>query len=268
MSAFAWRIARAALRRPATTHHYGEHPRQVADLHRPAGAGPFPVVVVLHGGYWQQPYTKLIMGPLCADLVRRGYAAFNVEYRRLGREGGGWPQTFDDVAGAIDHLADGDMRDARLDLARVTLLGHSAGGQLALWSAGRRELPAGAPGAGPRVVAGRVLALAAVCDLERAGRPAWLLLGGGPADVPERWAQADPMRRIPLGVPVGLVHARSDETVSVRRSRDYLAAARGAGADVTLAVPPGDHRDPIDPSSAAWRTAAQWLSAPARELGA
>jgi acetyl esterase/lipase len=256
----ALRIARSALRNPATRHRYGEHPRQVADLHRPAGAGPFPVVVLLHGGYWQPPYTKLIMRPLCVDLVRRGYAAFNVEYRRLGREGGGWPQTFDDVAAAIDHLANGALRDAGLDMGRVTLLGHSAGGQLALWAAGRPELPAGAPGANPRVSATRVLGLAPVCDVEGAGRPARELLGGGPSEVPERWQQADPMRRIPLSVPVGIVHGRDDETVSVKRSRQYVAAARAAGADVMLTETPGGHRTPIDPVTPAWKTAARWLA--------
>jgi len=255
----ALRIARSALRGPDVRVRYGEHMRQVADLHRPAGAGPHPVVVVLHGGYWQGPYTKLVMRPLCIDLVRRGYAAFNVEYRRLGRDGGGWPQTFEDVATAIDHLADPELRAKGLDLDRVILLGHSAGGQLALWAAGRRDLPAGAPGAGPAVTATRVLALAAVCDLKHAGRPAIQLLGGSPAQVPERWAQADPIRRIPLGVPVGLVHARGDTTVPVERSREYAAAAQAAGAAVLLTEPPGDHRDPIDPQSAAWRAAAQWL---------
>ena len=111
---------------------------------------------------------------------------------------------------------------------------------------------------------GRVLALAAVCDLSAAGRPARELLGGAPGDVPERYAQADPMRRLPLAVPVGLVHARGDETVSVQRSRDYAAAATAAGADVTLVETPGGHRDPIDPPSEAWRAAAAWLgSAPA-----
>jgi acetyl esterase/lipase len=259
----ALRIARSALRRPATRHHYGPHARQVADLHRPAGSGPHPVVVVLHGGYWQGPYTKIVMRPLCIDLVRRGYAAFNIEYRRLGRDGGGWPQTFDDVATAIDHLAGSPMRDAGLDLDRVTLLGHSAGGQLALWAAGRRALPPDAPGAGPAVSAARVLAMAAVCDLESAGRAARQLLGGSPAEVPERWAQADPMRRIPLAVPVGLVHARGDETVSVQDSRDYAAAAQAAGATVSLAEPPGGHRDPIDPHSTAWSVAAGWLDGPA-----
>ncbi|HWC25438.1 MAG TPA: alpha/beta hydrolase [Solirubrobacteraceae bacterium] len=249
---------RSALRRPAR-HRYGPHPRQVADLHRPIGAGPHPVVVVLHGGYWQPPYTKLITRPLCVDLARRGFAALNVEYRRLGREGGGWPQTFDDVATAIDYLAAPALRDAGVDVERVTLLGHSAGGQLALWAAGRAEFPAGAPGAGPRVAARRVLVMAPVCDLEGAGRAARLLLGGSPQEVPERWRQADPMRRLPLGVPVGVVHPLGDQTVAVQRSRDYVAAARAAGAEVSLAEPAGRHRDLIDPHSAAWRVAARWL---------
>ena len=260
MTSFALRIARSALHRPATRHHYGAHPHQVADLHRPAGRGPHPVVVVLHGGYWQAPYTKLIMRPLCVDLVRRGYAALNVEYRRLGRDGGGWPQTFEDVAAAIDGLRGPRVRDAGLDLERVTLLGHSAGAQLALWAAGRPDLPADAPGAAPRVSAIAVLAISPVCDLESAGGPARELLGGGPSEVPERWNQADPMRRIPLAVSVGLVHGVSDETVSVERSRAYLAAARAAGAEVTLTETPGGHRDPIDPSSGAWSAAAQWLA--------
>jgi acetyl esterase/lipase len=205
------------------------------------------------------------MRPLCLDLARRGYAALNVEYRRLGRDGGGWPQTFEDVAGAIDHLA--QLGDGALDLSRVTMLGHSAGGQLALWAGGRGRLPDGAVGAAPAVHVERVLALAAVCDLRGAGRAARELLGGDVAQVPERWAQADPMRRIPLGVPVGLVHAAGDETVSIERSREYAAAARAAGADVTLAETPGGHRDPIDPDSRAWAAALQWLDL-ARDAGA
>jgi acetyl esterase/lipase len=198
------------------------------------------------------------MRPLCLDLVRRGFAAWNVEYRRLGKDGGGWPMTFDDVAMAIDHLE--RLADRNLDLQRVTLVGHSAGGQLALWAAGRPELPAGAPGASPKVAARAVLAMAAVTDLVRAGNPAKLLLGGTTDEVPERYAQADPIRRIPLNVPVGLVHAHGDETVSVKRSREYADAALSAGADVTLIETAGGHRDPIDPASAAWRSAVGWLT--------
>jgi acetyl esterase/lipase len=258
VTSLALRIAGSALLRRAALHHYGDHPRNLADLHRPHGAGPHPVAVVLHGGYWQPPWTKLIMRPLCLDLVRRGWVAWNVEYRRLGRDGGGWPQTFDDVARAIDHLA--TLGDPALDLDRVTIVGHSAGGQLALWAGGRPELPDGAPGAAPRVRCRRVLALAAVCDLRSAGRPARELLGGDFDEVPERYAQADPMHRLPLAVPVGLVHARGDETVSVQRSRAYAAAAKAAGADVTLVETPGGHRDPIDPPSEAWKAAAAWLN--------
>jgi len=252
----ALRVARSALRR-AETHSYGSNPRQIADLHVPIGLGPYPVAVVLHGGYWQPPYGKLIMRPLCHDLVRRGWAAWNVEYRRLGKEGGGWPATFEDVAAAIDHLP--TLGDARLDLQRVTPVGHSAGGQLALWSAARPGFPAGAPGSSPRVHAQRVLALGTVCDLSRAGNIAQRLLGGSAEEVPERWALADPMRRLPLDVPVALVHARDDETVSVENSREYATAARAAGADVTLIEPVGGHRDPIDPSSTAWAAGAAWL---------
>ncbi len=259
MTTLGYRIVRSILRRPPTRHRYGAHPRQVCDLHLPPGTGPHPVAVVLHGGYWQAPYTKLIMRPMCVDLARRGYAAYNVEYRRLGRDGGGWPQTFDDVADAIDLLADLDVRT--LDLARVTLIGHSAGGQLALWAGGRSQLPANAPGANPRVLATRVLAQAAVCDLVHAGRVATALLGGSPAEVPERWAQADPMQRIPLPVPVALVHGVIDSTVAVERSREYAAAADAAGAPVTLIETPGGHRDPIDPARPSWRAAASWLGA-------
>jgi acetyl esterase/lipase len=258
MTPFALRIVRSTLRRPPQRHRYGTHPRQIADLHKPLTAGPHPIAVVLHGGYWQPPYTKLIMRPLCLDLVRCGFAAWNVEYRRLGKEGGGWPMTFDDIAASIDYLE--RLADRRLDLQRVTLVGHSAGGQLALWAAARPQLPDGSPGASPRIAATAVLAMAAVTDLVRAGNAATLLLGGTADEVPERYAQADPIRRIPLNVPVGLVHARDDETVSVRRSREYLDAARGAGADVTMIETAGGHRDPIDPSTEAWRAAAGWLT--------
>lgn len=259
MAPLSLRIAWSALRRAPCQISYGEHAHQVCDLHLPAGRGRHPVAVVLHGGYWQAPYTKLIMRPLCLDLAARGYAAYNVEYRRLGRDGGGWPQTFDDVAAAIDLLAGDRATEHRLDLDRVTLVGHSAGGQLALWAAGRRELPVGSPGAIPLVTAGRVLALAAVCDLVRAGRVAEHLLGGTAAEVPERWAQADPMRRLPLDLPVALVHGARDGTVEVQRSRDYAAAAAAAGSPVTLVETRGDHRALIDPSTASWHAAADWL---------
>lgn len=246
-------IALSLLRR-GSRHRLGDDPSQVADLHLPSGAGPFPVAVLLHGGFWQTNYGRLVTRPLALDLVARGWAAWNVEYRRLGEGrggGGGWPQTFQDVAHAVDALA---RLDAPLDLSQVVLVGHSAGGQLALWAAGRAGLPDGAVGASPRVVAAAVLALAPVTNLERAREHAEQLLGGTAAAVPERWTQADPVRAGAPGVPALVVHPTTDETVPVARSREY-AALHG----VPLVETAGRHRDPIDPTSAAWAAGARWL---------
>jgi acetyl esterase/lipase len=258
----ATRIALSALTRPRS-HRFGDDPSQRADLHLPDGDGPFPVAVLLHGGYWQTRYGKLIMRPLAADLAGRGFAAWNLEYRRLGSGrggGGGWPATFDDVAAGIDALR--DAGEPRLDLDRVSVVGHSAGGQLGLWAAARPDLPPGAPGSAPRVTVRRVVAQAPVTNLAAAGRIAGTLMGGSPDQVPERYAQADPVRRAPLPLPVLIVHPVDDATVPVARSREYARAARAAGGDVTLEEPPsGGHRAPIDPTSDAWAIAARWLEA-------
>jgi acetyl esterase/lipase len=254
------RIALSSLNRGAR-HAYGPDPSQTADLHVPRGAGPFPVAVLIHGGFWQTRYGKLVMRPLAGDLVARGWAAWNLEYRRMGRGrggGGGWPQTFDDVAAGIDALA--GLDDPRLDLTRVAGIGHSAGGHLALWAGGRGQLPAGAPGANPALALTHVVALAPVASLRAVGGFAHALMGGTPEQVPDRYALADPMRRIPLRAPVLLVHPVDDGTVPVRQSQRYAERAREAGADVVLVAPPeGGHRAPIDPPSEAWRSAARWL---------
>lgn len=247
----ALRVALDLLKRPER-HRYGPHRPQRADLYLPRGTGPFPVVVTIHGGYWRARFGRIYGKGIAVDLARRGVAAWNIEYRRLGRlQGGGWPATFDDVGAAIDHLA--DLDDARLDLHRVAAVGHSAGGQLALWAAAR---------APARVPIRRVVAQAPVCDLAAAGEPAHDLLGGTPDEVPDRYAAADPMRLVPLGVPTLLVHGADDETVSVEQSRRYAEAARAAGDVVELVEPsPGGHRAHPDPRTAAWRVAAEWLTA-------
>jgi len=222
------------------------------DLHLPAGPGPHPVTVVIHGGFWRAKWGKRVSRAVSADLARRGRAAWNIEYRRIGKgQGGGWPATFDDVAAAIDLLA--ERADPRLDLTDVSVIGHSAGGQLALWAAAQ---PHG------RVKLRRVVAQAAPCDLSAAGA-AHELLGGTPEQVPDRYAKANPIQLVPLGLPILLVHGHDDETVTVRRSRDFAEAARAAGDDVTLVEPvPGGHRTHIDPRTAAWRAAAEWLTRP------
>ena len=137
------RLIRDFLLARGQTHRYGPHRSQCAELHLPAGTGPHPVMILIHGGSWQKRYSKLVMRALARDLRRRGWAVWNIEYRRIGA-GGGWPETFIDVGAAVDHVR---ALRAPLDQDRVSVLGHSAGGQLALWAAGRAALPPHAPGA-------------------------------------------------------------------------------------------------------------------------
>jgi acetyl esterase/lipase len=237
----------------ALRQSYGSDPSQFGELHLPDGEGPHPVAVVLHGGFWRDRYDLRLMDALCADLARRGIAAWNVEYRRLGG-GGGWPATFDDVAAAIDRLAD---LDAPLDLRRVAAVGHSAGGHLALRAATRER---------PRVPVTAAVGQAAVTDLAQAARldlsggVVAELLGGSPETAPERYAAASPIERLPAGVPVLLVHGARDDTVPVSLSRDYRRAAAAAGDACDLVVGERDgHFEHLDPASAAWGTVIRWL---------
>jgi dipeptidyl aminopeptidase/acylaminoacyl peptidase len=235
-------------------HPYGSHPHRFGDLHLPAGAGPHPVVVLLHGGFWRDRHGLDLMDPLCADLVTRGWAVWNVEYRRLGESGGGWPTTADDVAAAVDALAD---LGAPLDLGRVVAIGHSAGGHLALWLAGRRDA---------RVRLAGAVSQAGVADLvegHRLGLSDGVVaqfLGGTPDEVPDRYAAASPLARVPTGVPVLLVHGEADENVPVTLTQRYAEAARAAGDRVEVVLRSRDgHFEHLDPGSAAWAAVLHWL---------
>ncbi len=261
------RVLRGLLKR-GETHRYGPDRSQVADLYLPAGAGPHPVVILIHGGSWSRRYGRIVMRGLAADLVASGWAVWNIEYRRLGI-GGGWPETFEDVAAAIDLLAE---IGAPVDLGRVSVIGHSAGGHLALWAAGRPGLAEGAPGAitgAPAVSFQIVIAQAGVCALAD-GYRLWrggavrALMGGSPEDLPERYAIGDPLANVPLGCPALLVHGVSDEIVSVELSRTYARVARSAGGQVQLIEIEGSagaHRAHIDPRGAAWAAARGGLPA-------
>jgi acetyl esterase/lipase len=217
-------------------------------------------MVLIHGGSWQARYGKVFMRGLAGDLLRRGWAVWNIEYRRIGN-GGGWPATFEDVAAAIDHLA--ELAHPALDLDQVTVLGHSAGGHLALWAASRTKLAPGAPGhieGRPPVRLRRAITQGGVCDLAGAyarwrGGAARALMGGSPAEVPERYAVGDPLRLLPIATPVLLVHGTLDETVSVELSRAYARAASETGGEVELVEIPGEagrHRAHLNPRGAAW----------------
>jgi acetyl esterase/lipase len=190
------------------------------------------------------------MRSIARDLVASGRAVWNIEYRRMGRgQGGGWPQTFDDVAAAIDHLA--ELGDQRLDMGDVVMVGHSAGGQLALWAASRAD---------GKVRATRVVAQAPVTQMA-AAEAAHELLGGAPDEVPERFAAVNPIELVPPPVPVLVVHGDDDQTIPLFRSRDYVLAACAAGGEVELVEPsPGGHRTHVARNSAPWRAAAAWIA--------
>jgi acetyl esterase/lipase len=240
-------------------HRYGDKRSQYGELYLPDGDGPFPVAVVIHGGFWRARYGRKLMTPVSRDLASRGWAAWNIEYRRLGRlSGGGWPCTFDDVAAAVDMLADLPA----LDLSRVVAIGHSAGGHLATWVAARPSLDAE-----PRVRVTAAVAQAGVLDL----RHAWELrlsdgvvrqfLGGTPDELPDRYAIASPIELLPAGVPVLLVHGGRDETVPPVISERYLAAAREADDECELVLlADEDHYGHIDPASPLWKAVLEWLA--------
>lgn len=242
---------------------YGPSAEQYGE-YWPGGQGA--AVVLIHGGYWRARVRLDLMHLLAADLNARGYAVWNIEYRRMDMPGGGWPGTFEDVATALNAVA--DLGDGAVDLARVGVIGHSAGGHLALWASGR---PDGSPSAAresppaavlpARVTPALVVSLAGVCDLTMAARLGLSngavseLLGGGPDERPEVYRQADPVSLAPLGVPQLVVHGTADTDVPRELSERYAAAA---GPEATLLDLPGvDHFQIIDPDTAAWARIAQ-----------
>ena len=234
---------------PARTFAYGSHPDQVGDLRTPAGPGPHPVATLLHGGFWRGPWGRDLMDGLAVDLTKRGIATWNIEYRRSR---GGWHDAFSDVATAVDHLA-GLSADSQLDLDRVAVAGHSAGGQLALWAAGRTRLPADSPWASPLIQTRLAVALAGVVDLllaseEHLGDDAVVQFFGSPPE-----AGASPAELLPLGAVQLVAHGTADDRVPVEHSRAYVERARASGDSVEYLQFEGvDHFALIDETSNAW----------------
>jgi acetyl esterase/lipase len=241
-----------------TTYAYGPGPEQAGDLWLPSGATPaepVPVAVLWHGGGYVDEADRRIMEGLAADLTGRGWAAWNLEYRRL-QTGGGWPATWDDAAAGIDRLA-GLARDgAPLDLARVVAVGFSAGAPLALWAAARGD------GA---VRPAHVVNQAGLADLDDIARASGISghvqrLLGDPDACAAIYARVNPTALLPLGVPSLHVHGDEDENVPVAVSRNFAGRARSAGDDATLVVVPGaSHFTHLDPASDAWAAVVDWI---------
>lgn len=224
---------------------YGDDPSQWADLRRPDGASR-GVVVVIHGGFWKAEYDASLGEPLAADLTGQGWTTVNVEYRRVGN-GGGFPETFDDVHKAIEALAGTDV-----DTSTVVTLGHSAGGHLATWAAARGRFepwPTRVPVTHVVSQAG-VVDLSAAYDQQLGGGAVEALMGSTPEN-PD-YEPADPMRHVPLGVPAWMVHAPDDPVVPISQSEAYVAAALRAGAEAELVEVEGGHFGVIDVEAPAW----------------
>jgi acetyl esterase/lipase len=222
---------------------YGSDANQFGELRIPSGKGSHPVVIFIHGGYWRARYDLTHAAHLCAAVTRAGFATWSLEYRRVGQPGGGWPGTMDDVRKGALHVQ--KLREShRLDLTRVVVAGHSAGGQLALWLAAQQALPVQA-----------VVALAAVSDLKRA----WSLklsdgivtqyLGGSPDEVPDRYASSSPMQLLPMKVPQRVLHGTKDNVVPFELSREFALASRNA---TLVPIEGAGHFELIDPRSSAW----------------
>ncbi|MFF3084664.1 alpha/beta hydrolase [Streptomyces nojiriensis] len=264
---------------PDATAAYGEHPDHVVDFYAPRGDAqePAPLVVLLHGGAWRAPYDRQHVTPLADFLARRGFAVANVEYRRgsslphqnaEGPVAGRWPETFDDVAAAMDALP-GLAADAlpQADVRRTVVTGHSAGGHLALWAAARHVLPAGSPWrlSSPPMLRG-VVALAPIADFAVAeelgvcgGASAQLL--GGADHWDERLPYADPAALLPTGIATAVVQGRDDIVVPQQVAEAYVAAAAKAGEMVGLTLLDAvGHFPLIDPAADACAVVAEEIS--------
>ena len=226
---------------------YGSDPNQFGEIRIPQTKGPFPVVMNIHGGYWRAKYDLTHAGHLCAALTAKGLATWNVEYRRVGNQGGGWPGTFEDIRNAFRFISQLAKR-YNFDLSKILVMGHSAGGQLALCLAGHE----------PSIK--RALSLAGVVDLQQA----WELhlsnnavvefLGGTPSEVPEHYREADPIRlSIDLTTIQWLIHGAIDDDVPASMSRNYTQQKKQRVEDVHyLEISTAAHFDLIDPRSNAW----------------
>lgn len=282
--------------RPVRTVAYGPHSSQVGELYLPAGTGPFPGVVLYHGGYWSAMWDRRQILPVVLDLLSLGIAVYNVDYRRVGEEGGGWPGTFADVAAAADTMAG---IDPAVDAERIVLVGHSAGGHLATWAGLRGGLPTGAVGADPVVRPVGVVSLSGVLDLVAAdgekfgteltevdAEPIWgaphparpdvwpavaavvtdgivpLLVGAHAGADPDRLAVTSPAQMRDGGVPALVVHGDADEAVPASYSRTFARSVTAQGGRAEYVEYAGArHFDTVDPGNTEiWPAVRAWIA--------
>jgi acetyl esterase/lipase len=237
---------------PGTRIPYGPGVSQAVEWMGTTGPTRSTVVVAVHGGFWRARYGLDHLRPFCRALASRGFPVASLEYRRLGEPGGGWAGTLEDVESALASVA--ARAQEVLHVSAALLVGHSAGGQLALWAASRAKASFGRTL--PLVGA---VGLAAASDLVEAFQRDLShgvvreFVGGSPEDVPQRYRQASPLLLLPLGVPTVLVHGTDDEDVPYAMSSAYVERARSAGDEAHLVtLEGGGHFDVIEPESRFW----------------
>ncbi|GAA3054839.1 hypothetical protein GCM10010464_19430 [Pseudonocardia yunnanensis] len=282
--------------RTVRTVAYGPHPSQVGELYLPEGSGPFPGVVLVHGGFWTAMWDRRQILPVVEDLLSLGIAVYNVDYRRVGEEGGGWPGTFADVAAAVDTIVG---IDPAVDAERIVLVGHSAGGHLATWAGLRGALPTGAVGADPVARPVGVVSLSGVLDLVAAdgekfgtaledmdAEPIWgappparpevwpavaaavtggivpLLVGAHADKDSERFAVTSPAQMRASGVPVLALHGDADEAVPASYSRAFAESITAQGGQAEFVeCAGGRHFDTVDPANPEiWPAVRAWIA--------
>lgn len=245
---------------PRTRIEYGPEPQQFGHFYAPDGVadGPVPVVMVIHGGYWSGKYHLNLGTAFSVELARSGVAVWNVEYRRIGA-GGRWPEMSADVVAALEAIA-GPVAAASpvpLDLDRVRVVGHSAGGQLAVWLAGQRDTSVR-----PELVVSQAGALDLASAAERGRRISYIedLFGASFEDDPELYRSASPHHRVPIGMPVVVLHGTEDAQVPAKIAARYHAAAQAAGDPVELHLIEGeDHFAFLDPKTRSWKVSRELL---------
>ncbi|PWF49386.1 alpha/beta hydrolase [Massilia glaciei] len=248
---------------PTATLAYGAAPSQYAELFRPAGAGPFPVVVLIHGGCWTVQYGGIAqMRNVAGALAAQGIAVWNVEYRRVDEEGGGYPGTYLDINAALDKLGS-EAANYQLDTDRVLAMGHSAGGQLAQWLVGRARIPATSPlfQSAPFTVR-EVISLGGLADLRHeqalinksCGRELAQLAGEPSAARPDVFADTNAAELVPNGSRTVLITGALDTISPPRAAYAYAARAQAAGDQARVVIlPDASHYDEIAASSPAWK---------------
>jgi acetyl esterase/lipase len=232
--------------------HYGSDPLQFAELRFSSGKKPWPVVMNIHGGFWRSAYDLGHTGHFCAGLTKAGFATYNVEYRRVGHSGGGWPGTFEDIRNAYGYLHQ-HAREMDVDPERVVVMGHSAGGQLALCLAGHE------PSLTRAVSLNGVLDLQAAYDFHLSNDAIVEFLYGTPQQVPEHYREASPMN-LKIAARQTIITGTSDDVVPPDFSRKYAEKKKLVGEHVGLIeIPKANHYDLIDPRTDAFQVVVQIL---------